>query len=151
MIKKTLLTLMMAGASLIIAQKASAQYYGSFDVNINPGYDPHSSVGDAMMFDSIMNNARYIQQQNVVIFKQQWLYQWSRLEKTVKIRFAPGLGAAIKNNDWAAAYSFFETAWEREVAYEKYYHRPSPAYIAVAHSVGLQVVWQRPGKTALRY
>jgi hypothetical protein len=117
MIKKTLLTLMMAGASLIIAQKASAQYYGSFDVNINPGYDPHSSVGDAMMFDSIMNNARYIQQQNVVIFKQQWLYQWSRLE----------------------------------VAYEKYYHRPSPAYIAAAHSVGLQVVWQRPGKTALRY
>ena len=142
MIRKALLTLMGATGLVTVAH---AQYYGSFDVNVyNHDYGP--SVGEAMMFDSIMRQGQYIAQLTVLQFQKNWLYQKPKSEKAIEIQFVPGLGAAIKNGDWGAATQFFYTAQAQERAYEKYYHRPSPAFVAAIHQAGYKMT-TKDGKT----
>jgi hypothetical protein len=79
---------------------------------------------------------QYVEQQKVAAWRQSWVYQTDRANQQTCINFVPGLGAALKHGDWAAAYSLWAAQYAREAAYEKAYGRPSPAYEAAARKAG---------------
>jgi hypothetical protein len=50
------------------------------------------------------------------------LYQLPEPLKRAYLYFIPGLGKALKNNDWAAACTFFVNTMSQEAAYIKAHH-----------------------------
>lgn len=71
-----------------------------------------------------------IEQRNATAFQRMWLYQLSYSQRLFWVYAVPGVGAAIKNNDWAAAWSYVDAWAAQELFYEKHYHQRSPAWVA---------------------
>jgi hypothetical protein len=69
------------------------------------------------------------------VFRQSW-FQKPDYEKAIEIRCVPGLGTAVRSRDWGTAFALFVTLKEKELAYERAFHRPSQALVAATHGVG---------------
>jgi hypothetical protein len=125
---KTMMNKMMmtAVAAFALATGAKAQYY-NYDVTIHEAPQPPS-------LSELMATSQMINEQNIVQFRNAWIYQWDNVRRTFWVTAVPGLGAAIAHGDWSAAWSFFCQWTDAEMAYEKRYHRYSPAYVAANNS-----------------
>jgi hypothetical protein len=119
--KRTLLILASITAT---ALSAHAQDYFSCNGNVDV------TVHSAPSLTEIIQLQQMVAQQQLIGFQRTWLYQLGNAQRTFWIRAVPGLGAALRYNDWASAYSFWSGWFTQEQAYEKAYHRPSPAYLA---------------------
>jgi hypothetical protein len=118
--------MMTAVAAFALATGAKAQYY-NFDVTVHQDIQPPS-------FSELMANAQMINQQNILDFRNRWVYQLANTQRTFWVRAVPGLGSAIAHGNWSAAYSFFCPWMDAEIAYEKKYRQFSPAWQAAHYA-----------------
>jgi hypothetical protein len=118
--------MMTAAAAFALATGARAQYY-NFDVTVHQAPHPPS-------LSELMATSQMINEQNIVQFRNAWVYQWDNVRRTFWVTAVPGFGAAIVHGDWSAAWSFFCQWTDAKMAYERRYHRYSPAYVAANNS-----------------
>jgi hypothetical protein len=114
--------MMTAVAAFMQAAGAKAQYY-NFAVTVHQAPQPP-------FFSELIASEQMINQQNTLDFRNRWVYQISNGQRAFWVRAVPGLGAAIVHGDWNAAWSFWSPWIAAEMAHEKRYHQPSPAYKA---------------------